>query len=1201
MPARILSDITKMFGTSPISERASLVVCLAALTTLSSYSQTSVTTQHNDIGRTGQNLTETTLTTSDVNGTSFGKLFTMVVDGQVYAQPLYLPSVTINGAAHRVVFVATEHDSVYAFDATTGNQLWKVTMLDTAHGAASGATTDPESDTGCTDIEALNGSLEYGITSTPVIDASTGTIYVEAETFENGYPVQRLHALDITSGAEKFGGPTTIQASVAGTGSGSSGGVLKFDPKWENQRSGLLLLNGNVYLAFASHCDYSPWHGWILGYSASSLSQTAVFVSTPNDSNSGIWMGGSGLAADVENGVNRIFPVTGNGTYDATTPYATNTVDYGDDILRLAVSSTGALSVADAFTPYNQGTYSADDADVGSGGALVLPDQSGSNPHLLVQLGKSGSLYLVNRDNLGGYNTSTNNIVQQLQATGGLWGMPAYWNGNVYVWPSLGALNQYSLTNGLLSSSPVEVSPQTESAWYGSTPSVSANGAQSGIVWSIDWSQSPEVLYAHNASNVSSLLWSSNQNALRDSDGTYVKFVVPTIADGSVYTGALYQVMAYGLLSSASPSFTVNAFPDALSIQPGATVAIPLTVTPINGYSGSPGFSISGLPSGVTGSFSGTSLTLSASSGAPASAATTAIITATASSTLSQTLSITVSVSTSAPPVPVNFSSVANVSAFFRSGTAVAAGGFDNNGTAYATNLLGPSISALGTYFTFGVSNAADAVANATISLPQGSFTTLNLIAAAANGNQTNQSFVVTYTDGTTSIFTQSVSDWYTPQSYGGETVALTVPYRLNYTGAVDNRTFQVYGYSFTLNSSKTVKSVTLPANRNVIVLAATLTGGTAPSFKLAATQSSINVAPGGSATDTVTVMAVNGFSGSVSLSASGQPSGLSASFATGSTAGTTNVTFTASSSITAGTYPVSITGTSGSISNSITINVTVTAPASFSLSASPNSVSVAAGNSATSNITITPSSGFGGTVTLSASGLPSGTSASFGTPSGGVSVLTLSTTSSASNGTYPITVTGKSGSLSSSTTVTLVITSSSPVEVSLSSVANVWGVFTNGTSPSHGGLDNDGSAYSANLLGSTLSSLGVSFAFGPSNAADTVANTTVLLPAGNFSKLYFLGTAVNGNQANQTFVVTYTDGSTSSFTQSLSDWYTPQSYAGETTASTMAYRLESGGRRDNRTFRLYAYSFALNSAKTVKSVRLPGSRNVTVLAITLK
>ena len=258
-----------------------LTACIrfAALSSscLVAFAQTNVLTQHNDIGRTGQNLNETQLTTTTVAAGNFGKLFTLAVDGAVYAQPLYMSNVSIGGNPHRVVFVATEHDSVYAFDAANGSQLWQVSMTDAAHGAAAGATPDPESDTGCADVSETGEAGEYGITGTPVIDSGTGTLYVVAKTFEGSYPVQRLHALDVTTGFEKPNSPVVITATVSASGSGSSNGVLNFDPKFENQRPGLLLLNGNVYMAFAAFCDISPWHGWVLGYNAATLTQTGAF------------------------------------------------------------------------------------------------------------------------------------------------------------------------------------------------------------------------------------------------------------------------------------------------------------------------------------------------------------------------------------------------------------------------------------------------------------------------------------------------------------------------------------------------------------------------------------------------------------------------------------------------------------------------------------------------------------------------------------------------------------------------------------------------------------------------------------------------------------------------------------------------------------------------------------------------------------
>ena len=271
---------------------------LILLTTVIVHGQVSVTTWHNDTSRTGQNLNETILSPSNVNPTLFGKLFSQTVDGFVYAQPLYLPNLTIGGTTHNVLFIATEHDTVYAFDAdnnggTNASPLWKASLLSTAYGAAAGATTVPSSVLG-TDIQP-----EIGITGTPVIDPASGTLYVVSKTEEGSSFVQRLHALDVTSGAEKFGGPVVITATVDGTGNGSSSGKLTFDSEWENQRPGLLLLNGVVYIGFAAHGDVGPWHGWILGYSASTLKQTGAFCTSPNGVGGGFWMSGAALSAEV--------------------------------------------------------------------------------------------------------------------------------------------------------------------------------------------------------------------------------------------------------------------------------------------------------------------------------------------------------------------------------------------------------------------------------------------------------------------------------------------------------------------------------------------------------------------------------------------------------------------------------------------------------------------------------------------------------------------------------------------------------------------------------------------------------------------------------------------------------------------------------------------------------------------------------------
>lgn len=507
---------------------------------------------HNDISRTGQNINETALTTANVKSATFGKLFSQPVDGFIYAQPLYVPDVNIGGTIHNVVYVATEGDSVYAFDAdiNTGanaSPLWHANLIDTAHGAASGATTvniQASLDSGCTDLVP-----QVGITSTPTIDPSTGTMYVETKSEENGAFVHRLHAIDITTGNEKSPGPAAISASVPGTGDGSSNGTLTFDGLHHLNRPGLLLLNGIVYVGYASHCDDSPWHGWLFAYDTKTFTQQAVYVTTPNGGMGGIWMGGAGIAADS---AGNIFVATGNGSFDATHVPATET---GDTILKLSLGSS-SFSVLDYFTPFNQGSLSSSDTDVGSGGALLLPDQSGSHPHELVQVGKGGTIYNVDRDQMTAANqhycspncTSDPQIVQELVGgtPEGLWGIPAYWNDTAFVWGQFDVLRAYSLGSGLLSASPTSTSTFS-SGFPGPTPSVSSNGTSNGIVWAIDTVQS--VLHAFNATNLATELYDSSQaNGERDRLGTGVKFTTPMIANGKVYIGTQSELVVYGIL-----------------------------------------------------------------------------------------------------------------------------------------------------------------------------------------------------------------------------------------------------------------------------------------------------------------------------------------------------------------------------------------------------------------------------------------------------------------------------------------------------------------------------------------------------------------------------------------------------------------------------------------------------------------------------
>ena len=500
-----------------------------------------VTTQHNDVLRTGQNLSETILTPANVNVNSFGKLFSYAVDGYIYAQPLYLPNVSIPGnGTHNVVFVATEHDSVYAFDAdsnsgSNGGLLWHTSFIDPSQGITSVSSQDVN----CPDGVAP----EIGVTSTPVIDIVSNTIYVLAETKESGAFFHRLHALDLTTGAERSGSPVTITAQVPGTGDGSSGGMIAFDPLMHLNRPGLLLSDGTIYIAWASNCDNPPFHGWVMAYDKSSLAQVSVWNSTANGGLGGIWMSGGGVAADASG---NLFLPTGNGTFDtAGTP-----VNYGDSVVKFA-SGAPRFAPSDYFTPYDQGSLEAGDIDVGSGGVLLLPDQPGAHTHELIQAGKGGTIYVVDRDNMGHFNAGNNSQILQ-SITGQLNPMlsaPAYWNGNVYLGGTQQSLQAFSLTNGVLSQTPISQT-QLTFTYLGPSPSVSANGTANGIVWALftdlNLNGGNEVLYAFDATNLSQELYNSNQNSMRDNPGGAVKFATPTIANGKVYVGAAQQLSVFG-------------------------------------------------------------------------------------------------------------------------------------------------------------------------------------------------------------------------------------------------------------------------------------------------------------------------------------------------------------------------------------------------------------------------------------------------------------------------------------------------------------------------------------------------------------------------------------------------------------------------------------------------------------------------------
>lgn len=503
-------------------------------------SGTDVTTFHNDIGRTGQNTTETILTQSNVNSATFGLLRNLSVDGLVDGEPLYLSQLSISGVVHNVVFVVTEHDSAYAFDADTGAQLWKVSLL------GSGETTSD--DRGCGQV-----TPEIGITSTPVIDRTAGAhgiLYAVAMSKNGATYFQRLHALDITTGAEVEGGPVTVQATYPGTGDNSAGGVVTFDPKQYKERAALLLLNGVVYTSWASHCDIAPYTTWIMGYNQTTLAQTTVLDLTPNGNEGSVWQSGGGLAADAQG---NIYALIANGTFDTTLDSNgfPNQQDYGNGYVKISTAG-GSLKVADYFNMTNTVNESGGDVDLGSGGPMVLPDGNygtSGTLNLAVGAGKDGNLYVVNRNSMGKWNVNSNNVYQEIAGavSNGVWGVPAYFNNTVYYCDQGGTLKSFAISNGKLATTPVQTGASF--TYPGILPSVSANGASNGIVWGLENNASAAVLHAWAANDLTQELYNSNQAANeRDQFGAGNKFVTPMIADGKVFAGTSNSVAVFGLL-----------------------------------------------------------------------------------------------------------------------------------------------------------------------------------------------------------------------------------------------------------------------------------------------------------------------------------------------------------------------------------------------------------------------------------------------------------------------------------------------------------------------------------------------------------------------------------------------------------------------------------------------------------------------------
>lgn len=581
-----LSQLASLVTLPSLTSLGILLSVASAATARPAFAQTPtpvpVLTWRYDLTHEGQNTQETELTPANVDSNAFGKLFSLPVDDHVFAQPLYVPNLKMSdGQVHNVLFVATENDSIYAFDADTkGSPIWQASMLTAAHGAGPGATPVPENaDTNGQDI-----GPNIGITGTPVINSATNTMYVVVNTEESGQYYSRLHAINIVTGAEQSGSPVNITATVAGTGGGNVNGQITFSAYQENQRSALNYYNGYVYIAYSSHGDIAPWQGWLFAYNATTLQQTAAMCLSPDDNGSSVWA--SGAAMPIDSSTGKMFVVTSNG--GRSTPFQSNS-DYGESVIDFNLAN-GQLTPTDAWTAFNYENMNTQDWDQGSGGLLMLPDQTGADPHLIITAGKDGRITVLNRDSLGGLapsgSTSNTNAVQDFTVSSipegeGFWGTAAYWNGNVYDWaggddggtPNVGMA--FKLNSGVLTTTPSSETTFT-SAFPGPTFSVSSNGTQNGIVWAVKADQfnsnGPAVLYAFDADDLSNILYESDTKS-SDAAGPANKFSVPVVTNGKVYVAAKGEVDVYGLLNAQATTAAPVINPN------GGTFTTPQSVT----------------------------------------------------------------------------------------------------------------------------------------------------------------------------------------------------------------------------------------------------------------------------------------------------------------------------------------------------------------------------------------------------------------------------------------------------------------------------------------------------------------------------------------------------------------------------------------------------------------------------------------------
>src|SRR6267143_1168400 len=1124
------------------------------------FGQVTITTERYDQSRLGANLSETQLNTTNVNVNTFGKLWSYTVSGSVYAQPLYIQGVNIPGKGTRnVLYVVTMNDVVYGFDADSSSNA-PLLILDLTT-QVPGSVPVP-----ITDIVGPNLNIvgNIGIESTPHIDLATNTMYLVARTKEsgnscgtvNGSYCQRLHALDISTFAEKFGGPVIIQGSVPGTGNASVNGTLNFDPKIHNQRSSLALANGQIFIGWASHEDQNPYHGWVMSYSAASLQQTGIWCSSPDGFMGGIWMSGRGPVVD---GNGNVYYISGNGDWNGTRNFGESFVKFG---------SSAGMPLLDWFTPDNWSSLNAGDTDLGSSGPILIPGTD-----LLLGGGKASIFYLMHTSSLGHEQSGNGQIVQSLANNGGeIKGGPVYWNRSggvgpwMYAWSNgCDYLKAYHFNGTRFDSSIVSESTiASPCGASGGVLTLSANGSTpgSGIVWSSmpladdgDHGVHQGILRALNADDLSKELWNSRLNATRDDSGNWPKYSPPTVVGGRVYLASFpadgisnASLNVYGLLT-ATPDFAIAASPASSGVNPGGSVSYTISTSSLFNFSGAVALSVSGLPAGATASFASnnigtpgsTKLSVSTTAGTPLGSSTLTI-TGTSGS-LTHTTSVTLTVTTATPgagvisidfvgrDTPMSPAEVAGVVARsnWNEAQGSSGGGFalvDETGTTTGATISWSSspVWSLPIADTPGNLRMMNGYLDTV-----GQNTTVSVAGLPANASGYD---IYVYADGDNGSATRTGAYQISGTGITTAVINLTDAANINIGGAFTQANnsagnyvvFSITATGFTLTaipSTASDNSPRAPVNGIQIVPHAP-----PPDFSLSLSPSSETLTAGSSTTYSVTASAKNGFNGTVSFSASGLPSGAGASFnptsVTGS--GSSTMTVTTSASTPAGTYTITITGASPGLTHTTTVSLTVNAAAqpNFSLSRSPSSVTIVQGGSAgTSTITITPSNGFASSVTLSATGVPSGVTAAFSpNPATPTSTLTLTASSTATTGTATVTVTGTSDSLTHTTTVSLTVNAAAQPNFSLSASPNSVTIVQGGSAGTSTITITPSSGFAGSVNLSATVPNGVTAAFSPNPATST---STLTLTASSTAATGTTTVTVTGTSGSLTHTTTVT------------------------------------------------------------------------------